>query len=112
MPPVADHYEWRTWAMHDRAVAAVKHLRDGLVTRRIWAGAHRTSCRFDALTWRALHDIAARGRVSVQELCGAINSEKPRALSFSAAIRIAVLQYYRDAATEPGHKKVGHGPPD
>ncbi|MGH6869428.1 MAG: ribbon-helix-helix domain-containing protein [Methylocella sp.] len=92
-----------------RAVAAVKQLRDGLVTRRVWAGAHRTSCRFDALTWRALHDIAAREWVSVQELCGAINSAKQRPLTFSTAIRIAVLQYYYDAATEPGHQKAVHG---
>jgi hypothetical protein len=31
------------------------------------------------------------------------------ALSLTAAIRLGVLQYYRDATTETGYIMVGHG---
>jgi hypothetical protein len=34
---------------------------------------------------------------------------KPRRLSLTVAIRRGVPQYYRDAATEPGHITAGHG---
>jgi hypothetical protein len=42
--------------------------------------------------------------VTLHELCTAIDSEKPRGLNLTIAIRIAVLRYYMDAATETGHE--------
>jgi predicted DNA-binding ribbon-helix-helix protein len=56
-----------------------------------------------------LLEIAAREGFTVNELCTAIHAEKPRALRFSDALRLGVLRYYRDAATESGHAKAGHG---
>ena len=50
-----------------------------------------------------------REGITITELCTAINTAKPRHLSLTAAIRVAVLQYYMDAATEPGHIMAGHG---
>jgi predicted DNA-binding ribbon-helix-helix protein len=56
-----------------------------------------------------LHDIARREDITVDELCTALNAEKPRDLPLTVAIRIGVLRYYADAATEAGHTRAGHG---
>ena len=58
---------------------------------------------------RLLDEIAQREDVTTSQLCSAINSQKPPALSLTVAVRLGVLQYYRDAATESGHAKAGHG---
>jgi predicted DNA-binding ribbon-helix-helix protein len=92
-----------------RALDAVEKSSGALLSRNIRIGSRRTSFRIDPLTWRLLQEIARRERVTVHELCAAVNSQKPPALSFTAAIRVAVLRYYHDAATENGHAKAGHG---
>jgi predicted DNA-binding ribbon-helix-helix protein len=56
-----------------------------------------------------LLEIARRERVTVDQLCTAIAAAKSRRLSLTAAIRLGVLQYYRDAATEADHIMAGHG---
>jgi predicted DNA-binding ribbon-helix-helix protein len=81
----------------------------GLLNRNIQLAVRRTSFRPDPLTWRALQEIARREGVTVGELCNAVAEVKPRATSLTAAIRVAVLRYYMDAATEDGHKEAGHG---
>ena len=48
-------------------------------------------------------------RLTVDELCPATDAEKPHGLNLTVAIRVAVLQYYIDAATEAGHAKARHG---
>jgi predicted DNA-binding ribbon-helix-helix protein len=81
----------------------------GLVNRTFTLRNRRTSIRLDDFTWRLLGEIAAREGVTVHKLCDAIDKAKPRRLSLSAALRLGVLQYYRDAATETGHIAAGHG---
>jgi hypothetical protein len=39
----------------------------------------------------------------------AIDTATPHHLSLSTALRLFVLGYYRDAATETGHIAAGHG---
>ena len=90
-----------------RALDAAANLR--LDSHNIHIGRRRISIRLDQPTWQALQEIAARECVTVHELCTAINAEKPRGLNLTTAIRIAVLRYYRDAATESGHAKARHG---
>ena|SRR5271156_5642077 len=92
-----------------RALDAVEKASGALLSRNIRIGPRRTSFRVDPLTWCLLQEIARRERVTVHELCAAINSEKPPALSLTVAIRIAVLRYYHDAATASGHARAGHG---
>jgi predicted DNA-binding ribbon-helix-helix protein len=75
----------------------------GLISRTLHLGNRRTGVRLDDLTWALLHEIAERQGVTVHKLCAAIDTVKPRRLPLSTAIRIGVLQYYRDAATESGH---------
>ncbi len=87
----------------------VKKISTSLIHRNIRIGTRRTSLRLEHIAWCSLVEIAQREGITVHELCTAINAEKPRALSLATAIRRAVLQYYRDAATESGHAKAGHG---
>jgi len=91
------------------AFAAVLKTGDGLINHNIRIGKRRTSFRLDRLTWRLLYEIARREDVTIHELCTAINAEKPRTLSLTVAVRVAVLQYFYDAATASGHRSAGHG---
>jgi predicted DNA-binding ribbon-helix-helix protein len=74
-----------------RAITAVRDFR-ALMSRNIRLPFHRTSFRPDPLTWSALQEIARREKVSVHELCAAIDTVKPRGVSRTAAIRVAVLR--------------------
>jgi predicted DNA-binding ribbon-helix-helix protein len=93
----------------DRALDAVHRLGDGCNTRSLRIGRRRTTLRLDAVTWAALDEITARERVSIHEFCAVVNREKPRALPLTLAIRRHVLRYFRDAATDEGHARAGHG---
>jgi predicted DNA-binding ribbon-helix-helix protein len=100
MPHYSDNWK--------EAIAAVRNFA-AMMSRNVRLTTHRTSFRPDPLTWQALQQIAAREHVTVHELCDAIDKVKPHAVSLTAAIRVAVLRYYMDAATEAGHQKAGHG---
>ena len=70
------------------------------MSRNIRLPSHCTSFRPDPLTWSALNEIAACENVTVHELCAAIEKVKPRGVSRTAAIRVAVLRYFMDATTK------------
>jgi predicted DNA-binding ribbon-helix-helix protein len=91
------------------AVKAVDPADGDLANHNIIIGTRRTSFRLDRTTWNALQQILHREGVTLRELSTLINSEKPRGLNLTIAIRIAVLRYYMDATTETGHDKAGHG---
>ena len=61
----------------------------------------------DPEVWEALRDICLREDCTLAELVDRI--DRGRAGQFTSAIRRYVLQYYRDASTECGHKAAGHG---
>jgi len=84
----------------------------GLVNHTLYIDGHRkrrTCIRLDQPTWSALVEIAGREQITVHEFCTAIDVVKPPAVSLTVAIRLGVLRYYRDAATESGHSQAGHG---
>jgi predicted DNA-binding ribbon-helix-helix protein len=100
--PGARTHAWR------RTLLDPEKSRGRLIPYNLEIGAHRTSCRLDRLTWLSLHEIAERERTNIHDLCTAINKERPLGLSLTAANRVAVLQYFRAAATEKGHARAGH----
>ena len=82
----------------------------GLPSRNVVIGGKRTSIRLDEHGFDSLHDIARRERMSVNELCVLVQERnKNNDLTFTAALRIFMLAYYRKAATEEGHRLAGHG---
>jgi predicted DNA-binding ribbon-helix-helix protein len=58
--------------------------------------------------WNALQEVATREHLTLHELCTAV--ARRRGLhSMTAAIRVYLLNYFRAAATDSGHRKAGHG---
>jgi predicted DNA-binding ribbon-helix-helix protein len=79
-----------------------------LVSRNVTVEGHRTSIRLEPAMWEALREICARERQSLNAIATAVGRGRS-ASSLTAAIRVHVLRYYQAAATEDGHRRVGHG---
>lgn len=64
----------------------------------------------DDETWTALQEIARREQLTVAQVCLMVSIKKKDAVQLSRALRAHILRYFREAATEEGHRKAGHGP--
>lgn len=84
--------------------------RSTLVNRNVTVGNHRTSIRLEPAMWEALHQICRREGKTLHELVTEIERERAQS-SLTAAIRVYVMTYYKDAATDEGHRRAGHGMP-
>src|ERR1035438_4313878 len=82
----------------------------GLSTRmhNIGISGRRTTVRLEDEMWESLKDVAEREGCSVSALASRIYRQKKSDDNFSSAIRIFLMLYYRDAATEAGHAEAGH----
>jgi len=79
-------------------------------SRNVILDDRRTSLRLELAIWDALEEICAREGITLNQLCMRVERQRgPRSLA--AAIRVYALQYFREAATEPGHAEAGHGSP-
>jgi predicted DNA-binding ribbon-helix-helix protein len=72
-----------------------------LVNRNVIAGSGRTSMRLEPEFWEALADICARERVGMGTLVRRIEA-RGHAGGRTSAVRVAVLQYYRDLLARTG----------
>jgi predicted DNA-binding ribbon-helix-helix protein len=79
------------------------------IHRNIRVGRRRTSVRFPDELIDALAEIAEREGQTAKQLFAAIARDKPRGVSLSAALRMFATQYFREACTEEGHRRAGHG---
>ncbi len=64
----------------------------------------------EAETWDALEEICWREGKSIHDVCEEVYIKKAEQSSFEAALRHFILNYFRCAATEEGHRNAGHGP--
>ena len=76
--------------------------------RNIKLAGRRTSLRLESEFWDALDEIVAREDSTLSALCERIKGRRAAA-NLTAAVRLYVLRYFRSAATESGHRGVGHG---
>ncbi len=83
--------------------------RSTLVSRNVTVLGKRTSVRLEPEMWSAFREIARREKCRVHDICSLIQLRKNQNTSLTAAIRVFLMLYYRAAATEEGHRKVGHG---
>lgn len=83
--------------------------RSTLVSRNITVMGRRTSVRLEPEMWTALKEIARREGCRIHDICSLIQMRKNPNTSLTAAIRVFLMLYYRAAATEEGHRRVGHG---
>lgn len=86
-----------------------KEYKSTLVSRNITVLGKRTSVRLEPEMWTALKDIAKREDCKIHDICSLIHLRKNPNTSLTAAIRVFLMLYYRAAATEEGHSRVGHG---
>lgn len=70
-----------------------------LISRNLVISGHRTSVRLEDEIWAALKDVAERGGYTVHELASRIHRLKKSGQSFTSAIRVFLMLYYRNAAT-------------
>ena len=80
-----------------------------LVGRNIRVNGRRTSARLEPSMWTAFYDIARREGRHVDDIATEIANLKRPETSLTAALRVFIMAYYREAATEQGHKDAGHG---
>lgn len=79
-----------------------------LVSRNVSLNGRRTSLRLEREMWDALDEICAREGWTLHAVCAHVENRR-RERTLTAGIRVYVLQYYRQAATEDGHAAIGHG---
>ncbi len=79
-----------------------------LVNRNVFAGNGRSSMRLEPEIWAALEEICRREKAPLAELVQQAEGEQSEG-GRTSAVRTFAFKYFRDAATEAGHRAVGHG---
>jgi predicted DNA-binding ribbon-helix-helix protein len=79
-----------------------------LVNRNVVAERGRTSMRLEPELWEALLEICGREGQDMSSLVRKVE-QSGHAGGRTSAVRVFVLSYFRDAATELGHAAAGHG---
>jgi len=69
-----------------------------LVSRNVTVNGRRTSVRLEPSMWRALEEICAREGKTIHEFVTEVDERRSES-SLTAAIRVALLLYYRQLAT-------------
>jgi len=84
-----------------------------LKSRNIILDDRRTSLRLEHAVWDAIDEICLREGMTIHQLCAHVERHTGERhageRSLSAGIRVFVLRYFREAATEDGHLAAGHG---
>jgi predicted DNA-binding ribbon-helix-helix protein len=87
-----------------------RRLRFGsLVTGNVIVDGRRTSMRLEPAMWSALCSIAERENLTIHDLCTEIDRLRDPSCGLTAAIRVFLVSYFEEAATEEGHTLAGHG---
>jgi predicted DNA-binding ribbon-helix-helix protein len=79
-----------------------------LINRNVVAERGRTSMRLEPELWDALAEICVRERQDINRLVREIEATGHRG-GRTSAVRVYVLKYFRDAASEQGHEVANHG---
>jgi len=70
-------------------------INGSLQSKNVRIHERRTSVRLEPEMWIALNEIAAMEGCSIHDICGAVNDLKSKEASFTAALRVFVMEYYR-----------------
>jgi len=73
-------------------------LQGALVSRNVRIHERRTSVRLEPEMWQALREVAEIEGCTIHDLCGAVHDIKEEGASFTAALRVFLMEYYRTAA--------------
>ncbi|MGO1120004.1 ribbon-helix-helix domain-containing protein [Rhodovibrionaceae bacterium A322] len=81
----------------------------GLISRNVTIGTRRTSLRLEQEMWDALSEICLREGKDRHEICSEV-ADSVNGASFTSSVRVYILNYFRAAALDKGHRAAGHGP--
>jgi predicted DNA-binding ribbon-helix-helix protein len=79
-----------------------------LVNRNVTSTHGRTSMRLEPELWSALEEICHREMMTLADLVKSIE-RRGHPGGRTSAVRVFVLTYFRNAASEEGHRQAGHG---
>ncbi len=79
-----------------------------LVNRNVTSTNGRTSMRLEPELWSALEEICHRESMTLADLVKSIE-RRGHPGGRTSAVRVFVLTYFRNAASEDGHRMAGHG---
>ena len=79
-----------------------------LINRNVIAGRGRSSMRLEPELWEALLEICGREGQDMSALVRRVE-QAGHSGGRTSAVRVFVISYFRDAATEAGHAGAGHG---
>ena len=79
-----------------------------LQIRNITVSGRRTSIRLEPEMWDGVTEICQREGRTIHEICSMVEKFR-RDSSFTAHLRVFIMNYFRVAATEEGHADAGHG---
>ena len=75
-----------------------KKTRQGkLQSKNVRIHNRRTSVRLEPEMWSALNEISSIEGCSIHDLCSAVSDLKEAGSSFTAALRVFLMEYYRTA---------------
>lgn len=80
-----------------------------LMNKIILINNRRTSMRLCRKEWDALYEVCKIERISKNHLIEMIEANKSEILGLTYSTRLFLVAYFREAASEDGHKKAGHG---
>ena len=78
-------------------------LPGSLQSRNVRIHKRRTSIRLEPKMWSALSEIATLENCSIHDICGAVHDLKEPETSFTAALRVFMMEYYRSASRSNPH---------
>lgn len=80
----------------------------GLVSKNVTINGRRTSLRLEPEVWEGLSEIAQREKSRISDIVAYVDRHR-RSAGLTSSVRVFVLTYFRNAATERGHFLAGHG---
>ena len=69
-----------------------------LVSKNVRIRNRRTSVRLEPEMWDALQEVAGLERCSIHDLCSAVEDLRAEDASFTGALRVFLMEYFRTAA--------------
>ena len=81
-------------------------MKSPVVKRSIVIAGHKTSVSLEDAFWKGLKEIANGRDMTLSEMVAAIDSERQHG-NLSSAIRLFVLDFYRNGRTEPNDERDG-----
>jgi predicted DNA-binding ribbon-helix-helix protein len=79
-------------------------MKSTVVKRSVVVGGHKTSVSLEDAFWSAFKEIANDRHITLSELAAVIDAGRPHG-NLSSAIRLFVLEFYRDRISPDAHGK-------